>query len=163
MISRTVVIWVLLVIGTILVSVQVGLKAEGLEDEIRANARAQQVERDRIRVLRASYAYLTAADQLQPLVARHLALEPVRGDQVIALADLPRRVPVPARKGLEPGPDTNTTEADAGPPQGARPPVPDGNRRAPRPGPSANPPWLKAHQKPVLQPVGLPSQKGSSL
>lgn len=163
MISRTVVLWILLVIGTILVSVQIGLKAEALEDEIRATARAQEVERDRIRVLRASYAYLTAADQLRPLVARHLALEPIRGDQVVTVSDLPRRVPVPARKADEPGPDTSADTPVAGAPRTAEAPRQNHEHGDDPPGTSQNPPWLKVHQNPVLQPVGLPSQKRSSL
>ncbi len=163
MISRTVVLWVLLMIGTILVSVQIGLKAEALEDEIRATARAQQVERDRIRVLRASYAYLTAADQLQVLVTRHLALQPIRGDQVLAVSDLPRRVPVPARKADEPDPETSADEPSFGAPHAAEAPRQFDERREVPPGNSQNPPWLKANQKPVLQPVVLPSQKRSSL
>ena len=152
MISRAIVVWVLLVIGTILISVQIGLKAEALDDDLHAVHRKHEAERDRIRVLRASYAYLTASDQLQPLAERHLALEPVRGDQMVVLGDLPERAPVPVARGREPGSAAPRT-AEA-PPQ--RQP------RSPK-GSTNNPPWLKAKQGPVLQPAGLPSQKRSSL
>jgi hypothetical protein len=165
MISRTVVVWLLLVIATILVSVQIGLKAEGLEDEIRAVKRAQEVERDRIRVLRASYAYLTAADQLKPLMERHLALEPVRGDQIMTLADLPRRVPVPTPKGSEPGaapsvPVPHVVVPPKSTPRMAEaPPSANEEDRHGRSKNNTNPPWLKEQRNPVLQPVSLPSQE----
>ncbi len=163
MISRVIVVWVLLVIGTILVSVQIGLKAEALDDDLWTVQHKQEVERDRIRVLRTSYAYLTAADQLQPLAARHLALEPVRGDQMLTLAELPVRVPVPMVRGKEPGaasPEVSVPRA-AGDPRRVEAPAPDNT--VPPKGPNNNPLWLKAKQGHVLQPVGLPSQKRSSL
>ncbi len=186
MISRAIVLWVLAVITVILVSVQIGLKAEALEDQIRTVEQKQEVERDRIRVLRASYAYLTAADQLKPLAQRHLALEPIRGDQVATLADLPLRVPVPIERGEEPGtvsaPPSEPSSAPSSAPS-SEPAVPSADapslveapgeaqddfvipprRQEPTPrGPSNIPPWLKAQQHPVLQPVGLPSQERSS-
>lgn len=163
MISRAIVVWVLLVIGTILISVQIGLKAEALDDDLHAVHRKHEAERDRIRVLRASYAYLTASDQLQPLAERHLALEPVRGDQMVVLGDLPERAPVPVARGREPGsaaPSVKLPEADAAPRTAEAPP--QRQPRSPK-GSTNNPPWLKAKQGPVLQPVGLPSQKRSSL
>ena len=46
MISRAIIVWVLLVIGTILISVQIGLKAEALDDNLKAVERKQEVERD---------------------------------------------------------------------------------------------------------------------
>lgn len=163
MISRAIVIWVLLVIGTILVSVQIGLKAEALDDSLKAVERKQDVERDRIRVLRASYAYLTASDQLQPLVVRHLALQPIHGDQMVTLADLPLRVPVPVMKGKEPE-ETEPRVQVPGVAEGPRTAeAPSQERSDPPRSSNNNPPWLKAKQGPVLQPVGLPSQKRSSL
>lgn len=169
MISRAAVLWLLLVIATILVSVQIGLKAEGLEDGIRAVKQAQEVERDRIRILRASYAYLTAADQLTPLAARHLALEPVRGGQIMTLDDLPRRVPVPAPKGGEPDAAPSAPVPHVIVPPGVLPPA--GAPRMAEAPPSArggpagrsenntNPPWLRERRNSALQPVSLPSQE----
>lgn len=163
MISRAIIVWVLLVIGTILISVQIGLKAEALDDNLKAVERKQEVERDRIRVLRASYAYLTASDQLQPLVQRHLVLEPIRGDQMVTLADLPVRVPVPVSKGQEPGADAPSVKVPTAPVGPRTAEAPSQERSNPPRNSDKNPPWLKAKQGPVLQPVGLPSQKRSSL
>lgn len=179
MMSRAIVLWVLAVIATILVSVKIGLKAEALEDQIQTVEQNQEVERDRIRVLRASYAYLTAADQLKPLAARHLALEPIRGDQLVLLVDLPVRVPVPLERGEEPGTVSDPSFAPASDPAAGAPSLVEApgqesdvapensiippRRQYPAPsGPSNIPPWLKAQQHPVLQPVGLPSQERSS-
>ena len=170
MISKSIVLWVVLVIGTILVSVQIGLRAEGLEDAVRTVQRAQIAEQDRIRTLRASYAYLTSADQLQPLAERHLALEPIRGDQITTLAELPRRIPVPLPRGQQRREETPSARSTVPPPAVS---VPDSSRSAEAPSEERNdaapprsrntPPWLKAQQNKRLQPVSLPGQKRSSL
>jgi hypothetical protein len=91
MISRGFLLWLGLVIGMILASVQISMKVEALDSSLNKLLDEQEIERDRIRVLRASYAYLTAPDQLRPLVERHLDLHPIRGDQMLMLAGLPER------------------------------------------------------------------------
>ena len=133
------------------------MKAEALDDDLHGVQSQQDAERDRIRVLRASYAYLTASDQLQPLAVRHLGLEPIRGGQMVGLADLPERAPVPVVRGQEPSANLPAIEQ----PHAAE--TPERRPYAPPPVTPGNPPWLKAQRTPVLQPVGLPSQKRSSL
>ena len=80
MISRAIVVWVLLVIGTILISVQIGLKVEARWTMICMLCIASMRRSATVSACCAPViAYLTASDQLQPLAERHLALEPVRG------------------------------------------------------------------------------------
>jgi len=146
MISRGYFCWLVAVVAMVLASAQIGLKAEALDDELRAVRAAQEAERDRIRVLRASYAHLTAPDQLWPLVARHLELAPVRGDQIVKMADLPKRQPK-LRPGSEP---RISPDVDLSPRVRAWP-------HEPRIPPS-NPPWLKADNDLRLQPVSLTRQ-----
>lgn len=79
---------------TALVSVYMYFLAEevrGLEGDLARLNRTLIEERENINVLEAEWAFVARPEVLQDKAQRHLALAPVRADQIISLNQLPRR------------------------------------------------------------------------
>jgi hypothetical protein len=79
---------------TALVSVYMYFLAEevrGLEGDLAQLNRTLIEERENINVLEAEWAFVARPEVLQDKAQRHLALAPVRADQIISFNQLPRR------------------------------------------------------------------------
>ena len=108
---RPALIWTAVLVGVILASVRVGSVSNDLDERLATLKAEQEREREQIQVLLASFAHLTAADQLRPLAERHLELEPIRGDQMVLLQDLPKLPPLPLARKLSPGEEADKAPA----------------------------------------------------
>lgn len=64
-------------------------KVQNLQERVADAAEQLRAEREAVRVLEAEWTYLNRADRLQKLAEKHLKLAPVRGEQMIELADIP--------------------------------------------------------------------------
>ncbi len=149
MISRATIFWLIALAGMVLMTVTVSLKVDRVNNRIDAIAARKASVQERIMLLDASYELLISADRLLPLADRHLTLEEVRGDQLIPLASLPARIPLPTARRPEPEPKRYGQRQE--PPQLTEPPhipaLPEGMPHTP--------PWLEAHGRSALQPVSL--------
>jgi hypothetical protein len=153
MISRATIFWLIALAGMVLMTVTVSLKVDRVNNRIDAIAARKASVQERITLLDASYQLLISPDRLRPLADRHLALQEVRGDQLIPLASLPARIPLPTARRPEPEPKQYGQRQE--PPQLAEPPhMPTLPPILPEDMPHT-PPWLEAHGRPALQPVTL--------
>jgi len=148
MISRATIFWLVALAGMVLVTVTVSLEVNRVNRQIQAVDERRQSVEERTTLLKASYQLLISPDRLRRLADRHLALEEVRGDQLIALEELPARSPRPTVRRRPTPEQFGRREAE--------PPATDPSRNPPAPpGLPRVPPSLEAHGNPALQPVRL--------
>lgn len=153
MISRATIFWLVALAGMVLMTVTVSLEVNRVNRQIQAVDERQQSVEERTTLLKASYQLLISPDRLRRLADRHLDLEEVRGDQLIALEQLPARTPLPSVRRQAP---EQYGQRDAEPPAADNPP-----RDLPMPrGLPQTPPWLEAQGDPALQPVNLSTPQG---
>jgi hypothetical protein len=163
MMSRGLLMWIVLAVGIAVASINIGLSSDTFDEKLAAAKSSQRLERERINVLRASYAHLTAIDQLKPLAELHLALKPIRGEQIALLQDLPRLAVDPDAPAKPPATGLQAVPAQKAPLTAKAQPSQRAEPRRPQvaptePGQNAqNPPWLKAQRNPLLQSARLPT------
>lgn len=158
MISRATIFWLVALAGMVLMTVTVSLEVNRVNRQIQAIDERRQSVEERTTLLKASYQLLISPDRLTRLADRHLELEEVRGDQLIALEQLPAHPPVPSARRQAP---EQYGQRDAEPPAVQPPrdlPTPRG-QPMPR-GLPQTPPWLEALGDPALQPVNLSTPQG---
>ncbi|MDX1483568.1 MAG: hypothetical protein R3229_03705 [Alphaproteobacteria bacterium] len=81
--------WVLLAAVAGFGLFHVKYRVQTLEDDLRRLNAAITEEQEQLHVLRAEWAYLNRPDRLQELSERHLALRPLRAEQIGAIDSLP--------------------------------------------------------------------------
>ncbi|MDW8445456.1 MAG: hypothetical protein RML45_15240 [Acetobacteraceae bacterium] len=98
MIRPAVLLWAVLVVAAGLLLYKVKHDVRELEEELAGLNRAIQERRDRIHVLEAEWSLLNEPERLRDLAARHLALAPLRADQLARASEaVPRLAFAPAR------------------------------------------------------------------
>ncbi len=80
--------------GLVLGLFQIKLAVQDLEERLATLDRALLESETAIHVLRAEWAYLNRPERLARLAARHLDLEPLAADQIVAVERLPAPRPV---------------------------------------------------------------------
>ena len=148
MISRATIFWLVALAVMVAASITISLRVDHATREIRAIEASAELLREKIRVTEASYQSLIRIERLTKLAEQHLDIEELRGDQLVPLAALPERVPVPSQRPAPPA-----TRRGAPPPRQA---LPTPGPALPAPG---TPPWLEAGGQPHLQPVRLAPQQ----
>lgn len=98
MIRPAVLLWAALVVAAGLLLYKVKHDVRELEEELAGLNRAIQERRDRIHVLEAEWSLLNEPERLRDLATRHLALAPLRADQLARASEaVPRLALAPAR------------------------------------------------------------------
>jgi len=147
MITRATIFWLVALAGMVLMTVTISLEVNRINKQINAIDQRMDSVAERTALLKASYQLLISPERLRPLADRHLDLEEIRGDQLIALEKLPARTPLPTARRPKP---EQYGQRDAQPPAGEpprSPPMP--------PGVPQTPPWLETQGGSGLQPVTL--------
>src|SRR5262249_26392595 len=93
MIGRGTLLWLALAIVAGVGLFQVSYRVQSLEDELTRVNRQILQERDTIHLLRAEWSYLNEPTRLAELAQRHLNLTPLAATQMVAIEDLPLRLP----------------------------------------------------------------------
>jgi len=93
MIGRGTLLWLALAIVAGVGLFQVSYRVQSLEDELTRVNRQILQERDTIHLLRAEWSYLNEPTRLAELAQRHLNLAPLAATQMVAIEDLPLRLP----------------------------------------------------------------------
>jgi len=93
MIGRGTLLWLALAIVAGVGLFQVSYRVQSLEDELTRVNRQILQERDTIHLLRAEWSYLNEPTRLAELAQRHLNLAPLAATQMVAVEDLPLRLP----------------------------------------------------------------------
>jgi|GEM_PF-6612037 len=157
MMSRVTIFWLVALAGMVLMTVTVSLEVDRVNNRIDTIGARKSAADERIALLDASYQMLVSPEQLRPLADRHLKLQEVRGDQLIALDKLPERIPLPTARRPEPQPERFGQAAPQPPaaqPPVLQPPVSQPPAAPPAlPGGPSSPPWLEAQGGNALQPV----------
>ena len=97
MIRPAILLWAALVVAAGLLLYKVKHDVRDLEEELAALNRAIVERRDRIHVLEAEWSLLNEPERLRDLASRHLALAPLRADQLARASEaLPRLALAPA-------------------------------------------------------------------
>lgn len=98
MIRPGLLLWAALVVAAGLLLYKVKHDVRELEEELAGLNRAIQERRDRIHVLEAEWSLLNEPERLRDLATRHLALGPLRADQLARASEaVPRLALAPAR------------------------------------------------------------------
>ena len=103
---RTLVSLLLLaLVATALVIYEVKYDTRGLETRVQELQTAIQEERDAIAVLRAEWSLLNRPERVERLARKHLGLEPLAAQRMIAVEDLEKSAAKPmAQSGTGPAP-----------------------------------------------------------
>lgn len=158
MINRATIFWLVALTGMALVTVTVSLQVNRVNRQIDAIEERRASVAERTALLEASYQLLVSPERLRPLADRHLDLEEVHGDQLIALEELPQRMPLPLARNPEDRPEIHG-QRELPPAADAPAHNPPGHAPAP-PGLRQTLPWLEAQGDSALQPVNLSTPQG---
>jgi len=93
MIGRGTLLWLALAIVAGVGLFQVSYRVQSLEDQLTRVNRQILAERDTIHLLNAEWSYLNEPTRLAELAQRHLNLTPLAATQMVAIEDLPLRLP----------------------------------------------------------------------
>ena len=154
MMSRITIFWLVALAGMVVMTVTVSLEVDRANNRIDAISIRKSAVEERIALLDASYQLLVSPGQLRPIVDKHLKLQEIRGDQLIAIDQLPTRIPTPTARKPEPKAPPQQYGQNETPTPTQRP-----SAAPPLPSAPANPPWLEAQGRAGLQPVTLKSSQ----